>query len=122
LRFPEINYDKRPYAFIERSRDYLRAGCGDSPPTRFLIEYIKRLSLHKGLSINVDIDSQFITYLDSLHCKFIENYTTDAGFSQVPKEGWELERSSKMKVLPRNRLDANCYFSKGVSHFVKALW
>jgi hypothetical protein len=107
---------------MERTSDYIKMGPGYSPSTTVLQKYIDFLSnkYFKGDTINSK--PIWNELQQDKHLLATTSYFSDTGFNGPRKEGWELERSSKMKIVVTSAQVDKEYFSTGVKRFNKSLW
>jgi hypothetical protein len=122
LRFPDLKDRKDLYSLMERTSDYIKMGPGYSPSTTVLQKYIDFLSnkYFKGDTINSK--PIWNELQQDKHLLATTSYFSDTGFNGPRKEGWELERSSKMKIVVTSAQVDKEYFSTGVKRFNKSLW
>lgn len=122
LRFPDIKDRKDIYALIERTSDYIRMGPGFSPSTTLLNKYVLYLANKYFTGDTRSSLKHWLEFHYDRHRDAIISYLSMTGFSGPRKEGWELERSSKMKIVVTKLGFDKEYFSSGTKKFIRSLW
>lgn len=120
LRFNEdVN---NPSKAFDRACDYLRTGPGYAHSTELLVNYIKEnLNLASDITLPM-VGEANASAVDYFWDVYLRDYLMDAAHGLIPKEGWAIKRSSKMKIPISGPPLQDHYFSKGISRISKKMW